>query len=419
MIAVPFIYFTFLLIAIWWKNKRFDISAYLVLMYAITSFFAVIIDALDLYTEGAPKTEITLLPTITYCFFISLTIYPFYLFKSSKIKTIEIIKNTKLFDFTVYLFFVVFVLMIVFFGQDIIYRITHGDWLQLREQVRSGELTTGIAGGGRFMSLIQVLLSVFSAASPVMLMFYFYSLCFLKRSKLFNLLILLGSFSFIIQGIIGIDRSRVVYYILIFGAMFVLFKPFLNKQHLRSVYRAIIIFGSLILLYFIAVTIARFGYRESGTLGGIILYAGQPFLNFVYFYENLNIAEPSYHRVFPLFYRLFLDTEELGMFEYAGTVRYYYGVRILVFSSFVGDLSAYIGKNGAYVFCVIFYILSRITLRRKQLSTVSLGKLMHLYVLVLIPLLGIIVYYYGSYTRVLSAIFIIIVSLGIKYKIRF
>lgn len=419
MIAVPFIYFSTLLLFIYRKNKRFDVSAYLVMLYVITSFFAILIDLLDLYGHGAPKPDINLLPTITYCFFLSITIYPFYRFKSSKIEEILPVKNKKLFNYTIYLFFGGFILMVIFFAQDIWFRITYGNFLELRQDIRSGELEAGIGGSGKLMGLIQVILNIIAAGSPVMLMFYFYSITFLNKSKLFNSIILLSSFTFILQGIIGIDRSRIMYYTLIFGLMFVLFKPYLKKQHLRKIYKIILVYGTLIFLYFIAVTISRFGYRDTGTIGGIISYAGQPFINYVYFFENLNIPEVSYHRVFPLFYRLFMNTEGLTMFEWASEIQFRTGIRILVFSTFIGDLSTSIGKTGSLVFSLIYSIVATYSLKRKQFSKISFSQLIHFYVLVLIPLLGIFVYFYASYTRVLSLIFLLLVSIFLKYKLKF
>lgn len=418
MIAVPFIYFSFLLIYIIRKNKAFDVSAGLVSIYAFTSFFAILIDKLDLYNNLVPNIEIHFIPTFIFCIILSLTIYPFYKFRSSKIENIVIVNNEKLFDYIVYLFFGVFILFIVFYLNDIIFRLVFGDLGQLRNEINRGNFDGSQITFTGIKRVIATAMNFFAEGSLIMLLFFFYSLSFLKKSKLFNLIILFGSFSVILLGIMGLDRSKTIYWILTFYLMVVFFSQYLGKAQKRTIIKIVIIFGSLIILYLAAMTISRFGDEDNGELTSIIIYAGQPFINYCNFFDNLK-TEISFHRLFPGFYKLFKDSDDLGLLEWSSYIKMKTGISINVFSTFIGDLMAYIGKIGFIMYGLVYYKISSLVLRRKNLSILTFDQLILFFILVLVPLLGMFAYYYSYHTRTISAVFFVLLSVLFKYKIKY
>ena len=410
MITIPFIYFSILLFLIIHKNKAFDVSAAIVAIFVISSFFSILIDVFNLYSDTVPETEIHILPTVSYCFFHSLLIYPFYRWKSYKINKIILLqKNRKLFDYFVYFYFGIFVILLLLYYKDIVFRLFFGDFSQLRKEMQKGILLTSQYHFSGFKKIISIFVGVFAEGSLIMIMFYFYSITFLRKSKSFNLLILLGSLSVIVIGIIGLDRSKTFYYILVFYLMFIFFKPYMNKRQQVQVMRVIIIFGSLILTYFMAVTISRFGSRYTGTQGGIISYAGQSFINFCNFFDNLHIEKYSFKRVFPLFHHIFSGNK----YEYDN---YYSGINVGVFATYLGMFILEIGKVGAILFSLIFYFISRIFLKRKRLNYIAFYQMIIFFILVLVPLLGFISYYYTNFSRSICAITFILLSVFFKYK---
>lgn len=418
MITVPFIYFTLLLVYIIQKNKTFDVSAGLISIYIFTSFFAILLDKLDLYNNLVPKIEIHFLPTLLFCLLLTITIYPFYKFRSSKIENIVIANNQKLFTYIVYLYFGVFILFLVFYSKVILFRLVFGDFGQMRTELMRGDLDNSLITFTGIKKIIATALNFLAEGSLIMILFFFYSLTFLKKSKLFNLIIIIGSFSVILLGILGIDRSKTTYWITVFYLMVVFFRPFMDKTQKKTIFKIFIVFGSLFVLYLAAVTISRFGDDDAGVFSSIIIYAGQPFINYCNFFDNL---EPiiSFHRLFPGFYQLFMDSEELGLLEWSSYVNIKTGITINVFATFIGELMAYIGKFGTIIYCLFYYKISSLILKRKNLAILSFHQMIHFYILVLVPLLGLATYYYSAHTRTISATFFVLLSIFFKYKIKY
>ena len=418
MIALPFIYFTTLLIIILIKRRTFEVSAAIVTLYVITSLSTILLDQFNLYDLNVPYTKITLAPTIFYCFFTSLAIYPFYIFQSHKIKKIEILNDKKIFNFIVYTYFIVFLLLLVFYYKDLIFRYTFGDILQLREMVNNEELITAQNSFSGIKKLISIIVGIVGESSYLMILFFLYSITFFDRSKVFNALILTGSLSVIIIGVLGIDRSKTFYYIVIFYFLIVFFKPHFQKKQKKILKKNLIIFGSLLIFYFLTITIARFGERDSGSIGGVINYAGQPFIHFCRFFENINPTNITLHRIFPLFYKLF-GSEELSSAEWAYYIYSRTQININVFPSFLGTILAGAGILGTIIFVLFFVQISILFLKRKNNDYLTFSKLIMFYILAMVPLIGIIAYYYSTFTRTLMIIVLIFLTLIINKKLKF
>src|SRR5690554_4623799 len=105
MIAIPFVYFTFLLVFILKRKKTFDISAYLVSLYWLSSFFSILIDINNFRSFDTSGYEISIVPTLLYCFLLTLTIWPFYKFKSEHVVYVKL-KKSKSFNYIVYFYFI-------------------------------------------------------------------------------------------------------------------------------------------------------------------------------------------------------------------------------------------------------------------------------------------------------------------------
>src|SRR5690606_12176977 len=111
----------------------------------------------------------------------------------------------------------------------------------------------------------------------------------------------------ILIGILGIDRSKTVYWMISYGLMLVIFWRHMPKrQRKRTIIISAILLG-IAISYFLAITISRFGERDAGAEGGMISYAGQSFINFCFFFDEVEYREFSLQRIFPLFYKLFID----------------------------------------------------------------------------------------------------------------
>lgn len=415
MIAIPFIYFTILLIFILKTKKTFDISAYLVSLYVVISFFSIMIDINDLRSLDTLNYDISIIPTIIYCFLLSLTIWPFYKFNGTTLTSITLNKP-KLFNFIVYLFFGSFIL-ILFTSIGSIVQILSGDANELRGALNDGEAIADIPAAGGIFGPFFILANILGGFSIVMLLFYFFSISFLKRSKFFNTLILLSSLTIIIIGILGVDRSKTVYWMLTFGLMLILFWRHLSKQRRKKIFKLSSLLLGLGIAYFISITLSRFGEREVGAEGGMISYAGQSFINFCFFFDMVEYKEFSLQRIFPLFYKLFIDNGIEGSGALNDDILLKTGKFAGIFSTFVGDIMIASGKIATVVFCVFYNLVANIALKWKNKKHIYFHQILTLFCLITFPLLGPFVYFYATFPRTLALIFCVFYIINLKMNI--
>jgi oligosaccharide repeat unit polymerase len=408
MIAVPFVYFSLLLIYVILKNG-YNLGAYLISVYVISSFFSILIDINDLRSFNTQFYNISIDGAFLYCLLLTIVIYPFCKLDFRKVNSINIVKP-KLFNGVVYLFFVSFIILLLSSLNSVV-NILSGDMKELRNMVSSGESIVDHTPLG----IVSVFVNLVCNFSLIMLLFYFYSICFLKRSKKFNLMILTSSLSIIIIGILGVDRSKTIYWLLTYGAMNVMFWKYMNVAQKRNIKLfSVVVFASL-LSYVLAMTLARFGDRDTGAEGGIISYAGQSYINFCMFYDNVKYPDYTLQRIFPLFYNLFIDngiehTQQLNMDVYVKT-----GIEVSVFATFLGDILVVSGLLITVIYCIVisFITVNTISVMKKN---IYFHDLLICFLLLLIPLLGIFSHFYNHSYRSMIIIPLLLYALYMKLE---
>ena len=126
MLYLPFIYFTILFLTII-RKRGFDISACMIFIYAISSFFSIILYNQDYDYDLVyfSKIDISLLPTIIYCGLITFCIYPFYKYNSNQLNITNIspLKNSTFFKGLIFIFISVFILIILLFYDQIAFNL--------------------------------------------------------------------------------------------------------------------------------------------------------------------------------------------------------------------------------------------------------------------------------------------------------
>ncbi|MEO5990409.1 MAG: O-antigen polymerase [Ferruginibacter sp.] len=416
MIAIPFIYFSILLAYIIRKKRTFDISAYLVSLYLISSFFSILVDANNLRYFDTKDYKITLIPTILYCFLLTITIWPFFRFKSEKIVSIRLY-DPNVFNKIVYFFFVCFLLIsISSFGS--IFKVLTGDLEELRNVLSRGESSGELPSIGGPLKPFYLIAGIFGGYSLVMLLFYFYSICFLQRSKVFNSIILVSSMSIIVLGILGIDRSKTTYWLISYGFMLVFFWRYMPKKQRKSIFKISLIFAGLVTAYFVAVTVSRFGEKDAGSEGGMISYAGQSFINFCFFFDKVEYKEFSLQRIFPLFYKLFINNGIESSVELNTVISLQTGKAIGVFSTFIGDIMIASGKIAAIIYCFIFTLIASKFTKFKNSSQIYFHELLIVFCLITVPLLGIFVHFYAGFPMMIALLFFIFYFIHLKLKLK-
>lgn len=399
MVAVPFVYFLFLLIYVFKKKKKFEISAYLISIYLVSAFFAILIDIFGYRSTDTINYQISILPTLIYCVLLTLVFYPFI-----KMKRINMDmyynKEPKLFNFISYFYIVIF-LLFLFFSLDIIKMIfIDGDFAALRRMISLGE-GDELSIFSRVNSAFKyffVVFGIFGSLSFIMLIFYFYSICFLKKPKWFNTLLLISSTTIILNGIMGIDRSKVIYWLIVYGFCFILFKDYLTKKSKKNLYIVSSILISFVIFYFISVTNSRFSESDSGTSGGMITYAGQSFINFCFFFDNHPYNGFTLQSVFPLFYKLFIDTDIAGNTQLQGLMSAQTGVEHGVFNVFFGEMSVSSNKIVGIIYVILYFFITNFIL--KYYNKGFYGLILF-FLLISIPMLGLFSHFYADFSRMI------------------
>ena len=149
----------------------------------------------------------------------------------------------------------------------------------------------------------------------------------------------------------------------------------------------------MIVVYLALVTISRFGERDSGTEGGLLVYIGQPIINFCNIWDNLWTDNITTVRVLPIT-NFILGQKPLDSD---------YGVHINVFTSFVGVFLIDIGHLGAILIPLFISFVTSLFLRSyKNSLTLTLRMSIIIVGIGTIVQCGIIGYYYITVGRVFT-----------------
>ncbi|MCQ2107993.1 MAG: hypothetical protein MJZ05_04430 [Fibrobacter sp.] len=406
MIAFPFVYFLSLYIWIIHRRTALSVASMMVLMYVITSFFAIVIDVFDLYHPGSCiKTEINLLPTFLYCFLLTLVMYPFFRINDKKIVAMAPLARPYFVDVLVHFYFVLFLVCIFILPGDIIRNWTYA---QLHPELK-GEIWAGdyqiFSFSGPLLSIAHFCMS-FSSASLFLIPFFFYNVTYRLKSKIFLLENLCGSAVILLFSLLTQDRSKFVYWLLIFILCYVFFQRFFTNKLKKTFSKVLFVLLGVVSFYIVVMNFIRFGQGtvyENPALN-LVNYAGQSFNNFCYFFENLDLPNRQWDHPFPFLSHVFAP-DYLGTLEWAIYLRFKTGINVLVFSTFIGQIATYIGFGFTILWCIGITIFTVYVLKKS--SVYSLYDLMKLIILAIIPYLGLFVYFYGGWkTEMLSFLFL-------------
>ena len=398
MIFAPFIYFSTLFLLILKKKKHFELSALIALIYIIISFFAILIDVKDLYgSGGCVKASIELMPTILFCVLISLTIIPFYYLSLLTRGNLNPIVNLKLFNWIVYFFLVIYILFLLFFVGEIIGRVRDPDIATLRILWTKEGDDLGFSKYSGAPRIVARFVFIFASAGMFLQVLYFYSVALLNNSSKFNAMILFCSTSPILIGMLSLDRSKMVYWIMSFIALYVFFSKVLDVKKKKMIRRVLIYFSFIFSIYLTTITLARYGDYDSGATDSLIIYAGQSFNNFCLFYDLLNISGISLKEVLPVLNIIISSPDEISRADLY-TLR---NIDTNVFASFSGILIREIGVFGSILYSLIYLIIvSRIF---KRIWKYNIANIFLVVIMLYIPYLGVFGLFYASPDRVLSA----------------
>lgn len=383
LVYLNFAYFLFLTI-LWYRKYGFNIGVYAACLYALTSFFSCLY--ITSVSGVSYQRYINLEPTIVYWILVTLVIWPFNRIRLGK--KIVLGNAVNLFEKIGWAHIVLFFVVLGLLATDVVMILTSGDVASMRTK-GSGMGLSQINSG-----IVRAFVISFSELSIMMIPFFMYGITHLKLSKTFKYGLLISSFSLLVLGMSYVDRSKVFFYIIIFGLSFVIFKSYFTKSQKKKLFIPAAIGLGLLLTYLLFVTNQRFGdgsYAEDS----IISYAGQSFLNFCKFYESYTPLKENYHLFFPVTYYFFIDGYN-GMVGVGEEVFWATGLFINVFYTFLGSVLVDSGKMGMVIFAIIIFLFEIIIIHTYRGRIIKFSTILLLYIVAIIPTTGIIAYYYSE-----------------------
>lgn len=411
MITIPFIYFTLFFIYVIKKRTLLSMSSILILVYVVASFFTILLDYFNAYDSGCPKIEIRFIPTVLYCVLLTLTILPFYRINETKITKIRPLKNPKILDCVVHVYFVIFLLMLLLLTPDIIRNWTLS---QINPNLKAefwDKETSFISLSGPLLWVANRCMN-FASASLFIIPLFFYNINFRKKKRLFYIETILGSCTIIISSVLTQDRSRIIFWFMMFVLCYAFYYKFMGHAIKKKINISIVVLASLLVFYVVMMNIKRYTDNNNFDNTNLFLlnYAGQSFINFCNFYENLNLPLYNFEGAFP-FISHYLDGSAMNTREWASYVAVRSNINILVFSTFIGFLMSYMGFFLTVIWCIVFYYLCTKKMPR-NVREIDYYQFNLIFTFIHIPYLGVFAYIYHSF--VLE--FFVFVFLFLTYK---
>lgn len=402
-------YFTatyfFLLLIYYYKKNGFDIACCIVGVYLFTSICSIFL------LQTAPNfsdKEPTIIPTIVYCSMITLVSLPFYKFNSNRTRELKRI-NIKAFDSLSWIFISSFIFCVVLFKDDIMFRLMLGEQIGT---LRGDNIATAQAKLFGPLRLISTFAVSICTMSSVCIILFFYSVSFLKKSKYFNILLLISSTGCMVSGIIGIDRSIMFYWTINFFFIYILFKQYLSK----TVKKFITLFGALVLygvgVYMVTMTMSRFGDRSVESL---IEYMGQNYLYFCWFWDNYEAPVMNFGIFIPLLSHFFIDWGyPVSAVPFGWFVESKVGYFVNYFYTFMGTIMLYLGQWAVIPFCIIYSLIAKSAMVRKKY--VGVQNLIIIFILALVPYDGVILYTLVDYAKSFGIIILLTYCIMLRRK---
>lgn len=403
---VYFNFVFFLILFLFFYSKRgMSSSSYISLIYMVSSFLSIFC-----YIEGDIrfKWDPSITPTLVYWCMTALTILPIYLFEQ-RIST-KIIANVNLLKFFCFFYTFSFVLLLILYWQDFLFILASSDLGELRKMVLLGDVVATKYGGalGILLSFIRTINSMSFMMIPI-----FFILLIKRVRKIYLIMALIGSLSTVLQSFLQINRAPAVWWIVIFGWSLSFFKADFTKNDKKTVRKYALIVLGLLLFYIGTITISKFGgtyNSENKTVSSLISYGGQSYLNFCYFWDNLQSQEYSTRTLFPMTHHFIIgDYDGLVALQLEKGLKYNFDFG--VFFTYLGVFLIDGGHIAPFIF-VLFYLILFIIILKNFGSTshfMSFKKFYILFCIMMIPTTGCIAYFYSSPYTMFSALFMLII----------
>ena len=413
LIYVPFIYFTCLCIYFVWKHGRIEATAWMSFLYAVSAFASIHVFHEDLIgiEYGTQLKEVGIVPTVLYCGLLTLSFWPFHAYHSERIKRIEPPKKWLFYTLSGLFVFTFFATLVCYYPElrDVL---TTDSLKEVRDVVYKDKEGVEVHGWRYAMAMPE---TFFSALGMLAIPFFFYSLCFMDNKWWFNVLLLVASMTAIMKSMLIAGRTQIIYWIFVMGACYFFFNQFM-KPRVRLVIQILFFgFGSVVAVFFVAVTASRYQEIAEYAYEMLIMYIGQPFVFFCYFWDNFQSDMISFQRLFPFTHQFILGVD-MDLDLYRSKVYAQSGLFIGVFFTFLGDLLIDITRLGMIIYVFLYHGVVRWFLHREEEEVMPFHHILLWLLFILVPLEGL--FYYSFHTVRMGYYVIETVVLVILFRYR-
>lgn len=368
--------------------KKWAISTYIIVVYLLTLVTSLFITSIIEYETDSLNASMVY-STALFLFF-----QPF-MRKTPEIRPIPNLKIVnKVVSYGKVISWILIILMVLILPAIIQSYIAGAD------SIRSGHFTYR---GNFVVSFAINIIDILNPLSFSLITLSFYLYSFVAGYDNVKRLTFFASLSAPYYGILAGGRTQMIYWLLSLFFNIMLFGRYLSKRSRKQLSKNAYVIVAFILFYIIRATVARFSNSNWGVNNSILVYMGQPYPNFCYFYENFDSSNFSLRRIFPLMDSLFNGVFNLQ--DYRNSIYSSSGIDIGVFYTLLGDFLIDIGVRGIYVYAIIYCLVSNYLLRKKQLE---LSDVLRISLLFLIPLQG--VFYYSFWKRQVTFCALLVVA---------
>lgn len=406
MIYIPFTYFFILLIFNFYRAKGFTPGNFLLLIYAFSALLSIVLYKVEFLHYK--NTAIQLSSCIFYCVVLTIFFLPFLSNNQSKPYKI-LLPDDKTFMYVSFFFIAINLLAILLLLKTIVFVLGY-DPKSLRDAGLNSVYATNL-----FETMGLWLLGHFSDFYVLLLVFFFYSVTYLKKPAAFNALLFVSSLSTIVNGLMSGGRTQIMYWLLVFISCFLYFRKDMAKQLRKRLLLFSLVLLSLITVYIVMVTASRFENAFSGETDyeaafSLLDYSGQIFLNFNNFFANFEHKGYTIARIFPFIY----DWTHAVHFDLA-TYKAGISMDIGVFSTFLGDWYIDIGITGIIIYTIVYSVAGFFLRKDYTPNSRKLQQILLYFLVFQLPLNGL--FYYSLYnkTAMISVTGTIIISLLFRF----
>lgn len=416
MVIVPFVFFTALLLVTWLK-RGFDVYAYILALFAIISFFSIIMDEMDLYSDfNNPKLGFGYIAPFFFCVCLYFCIRPYRYFKSNYIRYVKGV-NEKIYKSIVFVYFSVFLLIIAVSTTQINEIVKAQNLATIRTEFYHGDAENVWSSFSGYTRYLVAVIAMLSGSAKIMILFFFINIVCLKKKMWFNIITLLSSMTPLILSLYTLDRSSFVHWFLLLGLMAVLFRKQLKRENRKNFYVIGVPVVLMVVVYLFRVTVSRFGDEGgSGALDGLVYYAGQSYYHFCLFFNQLGADSPfSLVELFPFTYQKIFHMP--SYFEQCEIVSKACGFDAATFSTFLGLIMSISGKIVMILFVILYGAITTHIVRRPVIFEISFKKLVHFFIVGIVVVNGLFGYCYMEYVSIFNIIIWLLIGKVCSYRV--